>query len=135
MLGLVGLKPGAAAYCASKGAVVLLKKQIAVEYASDKIHCNALCPGCGSLSLCPVDVLRECFSKGLETGRGTIWRWLTLKAIDLKTPMTEPIYNDDKTREGINAMTPWGEWGLVEDVAKCAVPSRARTRTMSQDCL
>ena len=35
--------------------------------------------------------------------------------------MTEPIYNDDKTEEGINAMTPWGEWGLVEDVAKCAV--------------
>lgn len=35
--------------------------------------------------------------------------------------MTEPIYKDDETREGINAMTPWGEWGLVEDVAKCAV--------------
>lgn len=46
MLGLVGLKPGASAYCASKGAVVLLTKQIAVEYASDKVHCNALCPGC-----------------------------------------------------------------------------------------
>ena len=41
--------------------------------------------------------------------------------MDLKTPMAEPIYNDDKTREGINAMTPWGELGLVEDVAKCAV--------------
>lgn len=35
-----------AAYCASKGAVVLLTKQVAVEYAEDKIHCNALCPGC-----------------------------------------------------------------------------------------
>lgn len=46
MLGLIGLKPGAAAYCASKGAVVLLTKQIAVEYASEKVHCNALCPGC-----------------------------------------------------------------------------------------
>ena len=46
MLGLVGLKPGAGAYCASKGAVVLLTKQIAVEYGIDKIHCNALCPGC-----------------------------------------------------------------------------------------
>ena len=51
MLGLVGLKPSAAAYCASKGAVVLLTKQIAVEYGKDKIHCNALCPGCGYLSL------------------------------------------------------------------------------------
>jgi NAD(P)-dependent dehydrogenase (short-subunit alcohol dehydrogenase family) len=46
MLGLVGLKPSAGAYCASKGAVVLLTKQIAVEYGIDKIHCNALCPGC-----------------------------------------------------------------------------------------
>ena len=46
MLGLVGLQPSAGAYCASKGAVVLLTKQVAVEYAKDKIHCNALCPGC-----------------------------------------------------------------------------------------
>ena len=46
MLGLVGLQPGAGAYCASKGAVVLLTKQIAVEYAAYKIHCNCLCPGC-----------------------------------------------------------------------------------------
>lgn len=50
MLGLVGLKPSAGAYCASKGAAVLLTKQIAVEYALDKIHCNALCPGCKSKS-------------------------------------------------------------------------------------
>ena len=40
MLGLVGLKPGAAAYCASKGACVLLTKRIAVEYAGERIHCN-----------------------------------------------------------------------------------------------
>ncbi|KAL8660292.1 MAG: hypothetical protein Q9202_006703 [Teloschistes flavicans] len=79
------LKPGASAYCASKGAVVLLTKQIAVEYGADKIHCNALCPGY------------------------------------LKSPMTAPIYEDKKMRQEINAMTPWGEWGLVEDVAKCAV--------------
>ncbi|MCJ1316322.1 hypothetical protein MMC15_001643 [Xylographa vitiligo] len=85
MLGVVGLKPGASAYCASKGAVVLLTKQIAVEYGKEKIHCNALCPGY------------------------------------LKTPMTEPIYNDPKNRADIEAMTPWGEWGHVEDVAACAV--------------
>ncbi|MCJ1282469.1 hypothetical protein MMC26_001792 [Xylographa opegraphella] len=85
MLGVVGLKPGASAYCASKGAVVLLTKQIAVEYGKEKIHCNALCPGY------------------------------------LKTPMTEPIYNDPQNRADIEAMTPWGEWGNVEDVAACAV--------------
>ncbi|KAI4087483.1 MAG: hypothetical protein LQ339_008891 [Xanthoria mediterranea] len=85
MLGLVGLKPSAGAYCASKGAVVLLTKQIAVEYGIDKIHCNALCPGY------------------------------------LKTPMTAPIYNDKETRDGINALTPWGDWGDANDVAKCAI--------------
>ena len=42
-------------------------------------------------------------------------------ALDLKTPMTQPIFDDEKTRDGIVAMTPWGEWGNVEDVAKCAV--------------
>ena len=34
-----------AAYCASKGAVVLLTKSVAVGYAKYKIHCNAICPG------------------------------------------------------------------------------------------
>ena len=35
-----------AAYCASKGAVTILTKQVAVEYAKHKIHCNCVCPGC-----------------------------------------------------------------------------------------
>lgn len=35
----------AAAYCASKGAVTLLTKQVAVEYAKFKVHCNCVCPG------------------------------------------------------------------------------------------
>ncbi|KAI4263403.1 MAG: hypothetical protein L6R42_001452 [Xanthoria sp. 1 TBL-2021] len=85
MLSLVGPKPSAGAYCASKGAVVLLTKRIAVEYGVDKIHCNALCPR------------------------------------DLKTPMTAPIYEDKETRDGINALTPWGSWGSADDVAECAV--------------
>ncbi|KAF9638090.1 2-(R)-hydroxypropyl-CoM dehydrogenase [Lasiodiplodia theobromae] len=45
MLGYVGITGGAAAYCASKGAVLNMTKQIAVDYAADRIHCNALCPG------------------------------------------------------------------------------------------
>lgn len=106
MLGLVGLQPGAGAYCASKGAVVLLTKQIAVEYGKEKIHCNALCPGCESnsaLASLPVEV-----------------PWLT-RSKDLKSPMTAAIFEDEKVREGIDALTPWGEWGSTEDVAKCAV--------------
>lgn len=41
--GLVGMP--VVAYCASKGAVVLMTKAVAVEQAKNKIHCNALCPG------------------------------------------------------------------------------------------
>lgn len=44
MLGLVAF-PNAPCYVTSKHAVVGLTKQIAVDYAKDRIHCNALCPG------------------------------------------------------------------------------------------
>ncbi|HEU5422684.1 MAG TPA: SDR family NAD(P)-dependent oxidoreductase, partial [Nitrolancea sp.] len=43
-LGLVGV-PGRAAYAASKGAVIALTKQVAVEYAAQGIRCNCICPG------------------------------------------------------------------------------------------
>jgi 2-keto-3-deoxy-L-fuconate dehydrogenase len=42
--GLIGI-PKRAAYCASKGAVVVLTKQIAVSYVSQGIRCNCVCPG------------------------------------------------------------------------------------------
>lgn len=45
MFGLVGSPNGLGAYCASKGAVLNLTRQLAVDYARDKIHVNALCPG------------------------------------------------------------------------------------------
>lgn len=41
--GLVGA-PGAAAYCASKGAVILLTKAMALDHAQDGIRINAVCP-------------------------------------------------------------------------------------------
>jgi NAD(P)-dependent dehydrogenase (short-subunit alcohol dehydrogenase family) len=42
-----GLVPyyGTPSYCASKGAAVMLTKQVALDYAKEGIHCNALCPG------------------------------------------------------------------------------------------
>lgn len=39
--------------------------------------------------------------------------------------MRAPIYSDstlrDRNREGINALTPWGDWGSADNVARCAV--------------
>lgn len=42
-----GLKGGerAAAYCASKGALVLLTKAMAIDHAADNVRVNAICPG------------------------------------------------------------------------------------------
>ena len=42
--GLVGLA-AEPAYCASKGAVVNLTRQLAVDYAPERINVNAICPG------------------------------------------------------------------------------------------
>lgn len=43
--GLVALA-GAPSYITSKHAVVGMTKQVAIDYAKDRIHCNALCPSC-----------------------------------------------------------------------------------------
>jgi len=42
--GLVGLKQRAA-YCAAKGAVISLTRQIAIDYVRQNIRCNCVCPG------------------------------------------------------------------------------------------
>jgi NAD(P)-dependent dehydrogenase (short-subunit alcohol dehydrogenase family) len=42
--GLVGLKDRFA-YCASKGAVISLTRQVAVQYAGTGVRCNAIAPG------------------------------------------------------------------------------------------
>ncbi|KAI1129409.1 NAD(P)-binding protein [Nemania abortiva] len=42
--GLVGGR-AISSYCASKGAVSILTRQVAIDYADVGIHCNAICPG------------------------------------------------------------------------------------------
>ncbi|WP_292385319.1 SDR family NAD(P)-dependent oxidoreductase [Mesorhizobium sp.] len=43
-VGLVGC-PGLVAYCASKGAVILLTRAMALDHAKEQISINAVCPG------------------------------------------------------------------------------------------
>ena len=37
--------PNRFAYCASKAAVIGMTKAVAADYVTDKIRCNAICPG------------------------------------------------------------------------------------------
>ena len=97
-----------AAYCASKGAVTLLTKQIAVEYAKFKIHCNAVCPGRELLLFLYIH-----FGFRLRS---------SMKILDLRTPMTQDQFQDREMRTAISALTPWGdEWGSAKDVAQSYV--------------
>lgn len=110
----------AAAYCASKGAVTLLTKQIAVEYAKHKVHCNCICPGRESSFY-----RSSCF---YCSGHYTLIALALIystdhsscsKCTDLRTPMTQDQYQDRDMRTAISTLTPWGdEWGAAEDVAK-----------------
>ncbi|MDK8502540.1 SDR family NAD(P)-dependent oxidoreductase [Aerococcus sp. UMB1112A] len=48
--GLIGF-PDAVSYAATKGAVVSMTQAIAVDYASEGIRCNAICPGTGKTGM------------------------------------------------------------------------------------
>ncbi len=44
LAGLLGV-PGLPAYCASKGGLISLTKQVAVDFGLNNIRCNVVCPG------------------------------------------------------------------------------------------
>ena len=56
ILGLVALKERAA-YCASKGAVTMLTKAMAMDHAHEKIRVNCICP-----SLVETDLIKDLFA-------------------------------------------------------------------------
>ncbi|TVY84821.1 2-(R)-hydroxypropyl-CoM dehydrogenase [Lachnellula suecica] len=88
--GLVGLG-GAPIYTASKHAVIGFTKQISLDYALDKIQCNAICPGYADTALI------SHFARNQDDP----------VAIGLTAAVKEAH--------------PWGDLGQTEDVAKAAV--------------
>jgi meso-butanediol dehydrogenase/(S,S)-butanediol dehydrogenase/diacetyl reductase len=44
-LGGLRCLPGMPAYCSSKAGLIMLSKQVALDFGAAKIRCNALCPG------------------------------------------------------------------------------------------
>jgi len=44
-LGGVRCLPGMPAYCSSKAGLIMLTKQVALDFGPDKIRCNVVCPG------------------------------------------------------------------------------------------
>ena len=50
-IGAVRPRAGLGWYCASKGAVITLTKTMAVEFASDKIRVNCICPAAGDTAM------------------------------------------------------------------------------------
>jgi len=81
--GLVGL-PGEAAYAASKGAVVMLTCQLAVEFAPAGIRVNAVAPGAIDTPLLRTFVDAQPDPAGLEAAiprRAPLGRWATPEEI------------------------------------------------------
>ncbi|MCW2594730.1 MAG: putative short-chain dehydrogenase [Jatrophihabitans sp.] len=90
--GLIGA-PKAPAYCASKGAIINLTRQLAVDYGPDGIRVNAICPGY------------------IDTGLGRRGPRLT----------TEEFAAATAIREKAAGMQPLGRQGLPAEIADVAV--------------
>ncbi|CAG8983655.1 hypothetical protein HYALB_00004086 [Hymenoscyphus albidus] len=90
LAGVVAL-PGAPAYTTSKHAVVGLTRQLGVDYARERVHCNALCPTFTDTPLI------ACLLR------------------DSENPVAV------ETTKALKALHPWGQFAQVEDVARAAV--------------
>ncbi len=90
--GLIGA-PNAAAYCAAKGGIINLTRQLALDYGKDRIRSNAICPGY------------------IDTGLGR--RRTTLSETELAAALAR--------REKAARMQPLGRQGDPSEIAKVVV--------------
>lgn len=111
LAGLVAFA-GTPAYTTSKHAVVGLTKQIAVDYAKDRIHCNALCPSCKYLSHFWSLIRRK-----LESDHRLVIDTALIAALTRNEANPVAV----ETTQALVAAHPWGTIGQVEDVARAAV--------------
>lgn len=94
----------AASYCASKGAVTSLTRQVACDYAEHRIHCNAICPGCKR-----------------STGKVTHSREHADKVTDTRTAIFEETISNLTPLDVLQRRHPFGGPGVPDDIAKIAV--------------
>lgn len=85
--------PKTAAYCTTKAGIVHLTKQLAVDYGTDGIRVNAICPGY------------------IDTREGK----------DLPTVLPEELRQRQDRREAAAARQPLGRQGLPSEVAEVAL--------------
>ncbi len=78
--GLIGHRYSAEAYTASKGAVTLLTKSVAVRYGKDKIRCNAICPSTAATPLV-MELLEDPVFSAERCGEVPLGRLCTAKDI------------------------------------------------------
>jgi NAD(P)-dependent dehydrogenase (short-subunit alcohol dehydrogenase family) len=88
--GQIGV-PRRFAYCATKGAVIAITKQLAVDYAQQGIRCNAICPG-------------------------TVYTPFVENYLD-----RFHADNKDETLKGLHARQPMGRMGRPDEIADLAV--------------
>ena len=83
-VGVLRAIPMASAYCVAKAGLIHLTKQVACDYGSRGIRCNAVCPGWvrAEMTECEMDVLGEMMGTGREDAARTITerilvRWMS----------------------------------------------------------
>jgi NAD(P)-dependent dehydrogenase (short-subunit alcohol dehydrogenase family) len=119
LAGLVAFA-GAPSYTMSKHAVIGLTKEIGVDYARDRIHCNALCPSCKSLPFFTKIHLMSANAKSIKV-------IMTDQRAVIDTPLIAALLRDAEnpvavgTTQALTAAHPWGNLGQPEDVARAAV--------------